>query len=36
MEPKTRSFLAEELEKFLKISGMSRALFKNLAEAYKS
>ena len=28
--------LAEELEKFLKISGMSRALFKNLADAYKS
>ena len=27
--------LAEELEKFLKISGMSRALFKNLADAYK-
>lgn len=28
--------LAEELEKFLKISGMSRALFKNLADAYKA
>ncbi|MDD2740304.1 MAG: protoglobin domain-containing protein [Methylomonas lenta] len=28
--------LAEELEKFLKISGMSRALFKNLADAYKN
>jgi hypothetical protein len=27
--------LAEELEKFLKISGMSRALFTNLATAYK-
>jgi len=27
--------IAEELEKFLKISGMSRALFSNLAEAYK-
>ena len=27
--------LAEELEKFLKISGMSRTLFKNLADAYK-
>ncbi len=27
--------LAEELEKFLKISGMSKALFKNLADAYK-
>ncbi|WP_305906760.1 protoglobin domain-containing protein [Methylomarinum sp. Ch1-1] len=27
--------LAEELEKFLKISGMSRALFTNLASAYK-
>ena len=27
--------LAEELEKFLKISGMSRVLFTNLAEAYK-
>jgi len=27
--------LAEELEKFLKISGMSRTLFSNLADAYK-
>jgi truncated hemoglobin YjbI len=27
--------LAEELERFLKISGMSRALFTNLATAYK-
>jgi truncated hemoglobin YjbI len=27
--------LAEELEKFLKISGMSRALFTNLATAYR-
>ncbi|WP_442498564.1 protoglobin domain-containing protein [Methylobacter sp. sgz302048] len=27
--------LAEELEKFLKISGMSRVLFTNLANAYK-
>ncbi|MGX2040884.1 protoglobin domain-containing protein [Methylocaldum sp. MU1018] len=29
------SSLSEELEKFLKISGMSRALFTNLASAYK-
>lgn len=29
------SSLAEELEKFLKISGMSRTLFTNLAMAYK-
>jgi len=29
------SSLAEELEKFLAISGMSRALFDNLAKAYK-
>lgn len=29
------SSLAEELEKFLKISGMSRTLFTNLAAAYK-
>ncbi len=28
--------LAEELEKFLAITGMSRPLFNNLAEAYKS
>lgn len=28
--------IAEELEKFLKISGMSRVLFTNLAEAYKN
>ncbi|MGR9052006.1 MAG: protoglobin domain-containing protein [Gammaproteobacteria bacterium] len=27
--------LAEELEKFLKITGMSKVLFKNLADAYK-
>ena len=27
--------LADELEKFLKISGMSRTLFANLAAAYK-
>jgi hypothetical protein len=30
------SRLAEELEKFLKITGMSRTLFDNLASAYKS
>lgn len=30
------SSLAEELEKFLAITGMSRPLFNNLAEAYKS
>lgn len=30
-----KSTLAEELEKFLNISGMSRALFANLAKAYK-
>ncbi len=30
------SSLAEELEKFLAITGMSRTLFNNLAEAYKS
>jgi hypothetical protein len=29
------SRLAEELEKFLKITGMSRTLFDNLASAYK-
>ncbi len=29
------SSLAEELEKFLKISGMSKVLFSNLASAYK-
>lgn len=29
------SSLADELEKFLKISGMSRALFSNLATAYR-
>jgi ornithine carbamoyltransferase len=29
------SSLLEELEKFLKISGMSRALFTNLATAYR-
>jgi hypothetical protein len=29
------SRLAEELEKFLKITGMSRTLFENLASAYK-
>lgn len=28
------SSIAEELEKFLKISGMSRTLFTNLAKAY--
>jgi len=27
--------LAQELEKFLSISGMSRTLFDNLAKAYK-
>ena len=31
-----QSSLAEELEKFLAITGMSRTLFNNLAEAYKS
>ena len=30
------SRLAEELEKFLKITGMSRILFDNLASAYKN
>ncbi len=30
------SSLAEELEKFLAITGMSRTLFNNLAEAYKT
>jgi len=29
------SSIAEELDKFLKISGMSRTLFSNLADAYK-
>jgi len=29
------SSLAQELEKFLSISGMSRSLFDNLAKAYK-
>jgi hypothetical protein len=28
--------IAEELEKFLKISGMSRVLFSNLAKAYNN